>query len=124
MGLVQQEPTLFNYSITENILYGKDNATNAEIKESAEIANAIEFIENQEFADAMSIGEDAISLEKLLASFKDDIIKSKGIQKFEMYEKVLQKLKDKEKAEGLFRAHGDFDEREESLKKTPLHKGF
>lgn len=28
MGLVMQEPTLFNYSIKENILYGKDKASN------------------------------------------------------------------------------------------------
>lgn len=29
MGLVMQEPTLFNYSILENILYGEANATNS-----------------------------------------------------------------------------------------------
>jgi ABC-type multidrug transport system fused ATPase/permease subunit len=29
MGLVQQEPTLFNYSIAENILYGQQNAKNS-----------------------------------------------------------------------------------------------
>ncbi len=28
MGLVMQEPTLFNYTITENILYGALHATN------------------------------------------------------------------------------------------------
>lgn len=31
MGLVMQEPTLFNYTITENILYGKMDALNSEI---------------------------------------------------------------------------------------------
>jgi ABC-type multidrug transport system fused ATPase/permease subunit len=45
MGLVMQEPTLFNYTISENILYGSHNSTNSEIKEAAETANAIEFIE-------------------------------------------------------------------------------
>ena len=29
MGLVMQEPTLFNYTISENILYGHDQATNS-----------------------------------------------------------------------------------------------
>ena len=48
MGLVMQEPTLFNYTIKENILYGKSNATDAEIRESAEVANALEFIEANE----------------------------------------------------------------------------
>jgi ABC-type multidrug transport system fused ATPase/permease subunit len=28
MGLVMQEPTLFNYSIMENVLYGDQNASN------------------------------------------------------------------------------------------------
>jgi ATP-binding cassette subfamily B (MDR/TAP) protein 1 len=31
MGLVMQEPTLFNYSIQENLLYGNANASNEEI---------------------------------------------------------------------------------------------
>lgn len=41
-----QEPTLFNYSILENILYGKSDASNSEVKESSQIANAIEFIQS------------------------------------------------------------------------------
>ena len=43
-----QEPILFNYTIKENILYGKDSAKNTEIKEAASIANALEFVESQE----------------------------------------------------------------------------
>lgn len=35
MSLVMQEPTLFNYSILENILYGDANASNSEVKEAA-----------------------------------------------------------------------------------------
>jgi ABC-type multidrug transport system fused ATPase/permease subunit len=34
MGLVMQEPTLFNYSVSENILYGKSEASNSEIREA------------------------------------------------------------------------------------------
>ena len=48
MGLVMQEPTLFNYSIYENILYGKMEASNEELRKAAEIANATEFIESDE----------------------------------------------------------------------------
>lgn len=47
MGLVMQEPTLFNYTIKENILYGKSYATDKEIRDAADIANALEFIESQ-----------------------------------------------------------------------------
>jgi ABC-type multidrug transport system fused ATPase/permease subunit len=38
MGLVMQEPTLFNYSVRENILYGNLKASNMQIKEAVDIA--------------------------------------------------------------------------------------
>ena len=41
-----QEPTLFNYSIKENILYGKENCHDSEVRAAAGIANALEFIES------------------------------------------------------------------------------
>lgn len=46
LGLVMQEPVLFNYNIRENILYGKTNARNTEIFKAAEISNSLEFITN------------------------------------------------------------------------------
>jgi ABC-type multidrug transport system fused ATPase/permease subunit len=45
ISLVMQEPTVFNYSILENLLYGKLNATNSEIYNATTVANANEFIE-------------------------------------------------------------------------------
>lgn len=47
MGLVQQEPILFNYNISENILYGKSDAYNSEVLDAARIANTMEFIQDQ-----------------------------------------------------------------------------
>lgn len=44
MGLVQQEPIIFSTTIRENILYARHNATEAELKEAARIANAHHFI--------------------------------------------------------------------------------
>lgn len=44
MGLVQQEPVIFSTSIRENIIYARHNATEAEMKEAARIANAHHFI--------------------------------------------------------------------------------
>ncbi|KAM7527834.1 hypothetical protein LguiB_031244 [Lonicera macranthoides] len=44
MGLVQQEPVIFSTTIRENIIYARHNATEAEIKEAARIANAHHFI--------------------------------------------------------------------------------
>jgi len=45
IGLVSQEPVLFTGSIKENIAYGKDWATDEEIRAAAELANAIKFID-------------------------------------------------------------------------------
>jgi ABC-type multidrug transport system fused ATPase/permease subunit len=40
-----QEPIIFNYSIIENVLYGKLDASNEEVYVATSIANANEFIE-------------------------------------------------------------------------------
>ncbi|XP_051225570.1 ABC transporter B family member 11 [Lolium perenne] len=45
IGLVSQEPLLFMTSIKDNIMYGKEDATFEEIKRSAELANAANFID-------------------------------------------------------------------------------
>ena len=44
IGVVSQEPVLFDTSITENIQYGKENATQAQIEAAAKAANAYNFI--------------------------------------------------------------------------------
>uniref|UniRef100_A0A7N0THE2 ABC transporter B family member 1 n=1 Tax=Kalanchoe fedtschenkoi TaxID=63787 RepID=A0A7N0THE2_KALFE len=44
MALVPQEPCLFNTTIYDNIAYGQDSATEAEIIEAATLANAHKFI--------------------------------------------------------------------------------
>lgn len=44
IGLVNQEPALFATTILENILYGKPDATMAEVENAASAANAHSFI--------------------------------------------------------------------------------
>jgi ATP-binding cassette subfamily B (MDR/TAP) protein 1 len=44
MGLVNQQPSLFATSIKENIIFGKEDATEDEIVEAARICNAHDFI--------------------------------------------------------------------------------
>ena len=44
IGMVSQEPVLFDTTIAENILYGKEDATMEEIQEAAKNANAHDFI--------------------------------------------------------------------------------
>lgn len=44
IGVVSQEPILFQATIRENILFGRDSATDAEVYEAAKMANAHDFI--------------------------------------------------------------------------------
>lgn len=48
IGFVPQKAVLFSGTITENIRFGNDGATEAEIRHAAEIAQSTEFIENMD----------------------------------------------------------------------------
>lgn len=48
IGFVPQKAMLFSGSIEENIKYGKENATEAEVKHAADVAQASDFIEKME----------------------------------------------------------------------------
>ncbi|KAJ9181726.1 hypothetical protein P3X46_005790 [Hevea brasiliensis] len=63
MGLVSQEPVLFNDSIRANIAYGKEgNATEAEIMAAAELANAHNFISGLQQGYDTTVGERGLQL--------------------------------------------------------------
>lgn len=57
MGIVTQEPILFNDSIRENIKLSKPNASLEEIENAARIANAHDFIINKENGYDTNIGD-------------------------------------------------------------------
>lgn len=57
MGLVTQESILFNDTVRNNIMLGVEDATNEDIREAAEIANAHEFIKDLPNAYNSSIGD-------------------------------------------------------------------
>ncbi|KAF7079885.1 hypothetical protein CFC21_084056 [Triticum aestivum] len=62
IGLVQQEPALFATTIYENILYGKDGATEAEVIEAAKLANAHTFISSLPEGYQTKVGERGVQL--------------------------------------------------------------
>jgi subfamily B ATP-binding cassette protein MsbA len=57
MGIVTQEPILFNDSIRNNIALGTDNATEEQIIHAAEIANAHDYILGKENGYQSNIGD-------------------------------------------------------------------
>lgn len=126
MGLVMQEPTLFNYSVKENILYGDKNTSNQKIQESAAIANATEFIEANSLGDAFE--DDAASLLKALQSedYKQKLIDEIGNEEYANFEKTLKKLDEKQQNEGKFESIKDLiDQRTDQQKGSmQLHEGY
>nr|XP_043635409.1 ABC transporter B family member 21-like [Erigeron canadensis] len=63
MGLVSQEPVLFNYTIGANIAYGKDgDATEAEIIAASELANAHKFISGLHQGYNTMVGERGVQM--------------------------------------------------------------
>ena len=57
IALVSQEPVLFDESILENIRLGRPSATDAEVREAARLAGALEFIEAQPQGFLARVGE-------------------------------------------------------------------
>jgi len=57
IGLVTQDSILFNDTIKNNILLGKQNATDAEIIEALKIANAYEFVKDLPLGIETNIGD-------------------------------------------------------------------
>jgi ABC-type multidrug transport system fused ATPase/permease subunit len=62
IGIVSQEPVLFSSSIKENITFGKDDATQEEIEEVAQQANAHQFILSFSEGYDTKVGERGVRL--------------------------------------------------------------
>lgn len=62
IGLVQQEPALFAASIFENIAYGKEGATEAEVIEAARAANINGFVSGLPDGYKTPVGERGVQL--------------------------------------------------------------
>lgn len=62
IGLVQQEPLLFNCSIRDNICYGNNGASESEIVEAAKEANIHEFVSNLPNGYSTVVGEKGCQL--------------------------------------------------------------
>ncbi|CAH8355978.1 unnamed protein product [Eruca vesicaria subsp. sativa] len=62
VGLVQQEPALFATTIYENILYGKEGASESEVIEAAKLANAHDFICSLPNGYSTQVGERGVQM--------------------------------------------------------------
>lgn len=62
ISYVPQEPLLFHRTLRENIAYGKDDASNQEVTRAAELAHAIDFIEDMPRGFDTLVGERGVKL--------------------------------------------------------------
>ncbi len=62
LSLVPQDPALFHRSLLENIRYGKQNATDKEVKESAILAHCDDFISELPLGYDTLVGERGVKL--------------------------------------------------------------
>ncbi len=62
MGIVNQESILFNDTIYNNIVFGREGFTQAQVENAAKIANAHEFIEKADEGYQTNIGDRGIKL--------------------------------------------------------------
>ncbi len=62
MGMIYQEPTLFNTTIIENIKYGSPDATEEQVLKAAKLANVHEFVTNFPLGYETVVGQRGLSL--------------------------------------------------------------
>ena len=114
LGLVMQEPLLFNYTIKENVLYGNRTASNAEILQACTAANCREFIESDELSKAFDDDPSALKENMLSEQFKPLAIEKMGQVPYDEAIAVLDVLIKKAEEAGKFVAQKDLvDERTE-----------
>lgn len=82
IGLVQQEPVLFATSIFDNILYGREGATETEVQAAAQAANAHRFISGLPDGYGTAVGERGVQLsggQKQRVAIARAVLKDPGI---------------------------------------------
>lgn len=124
ISLVMQEPIIFNYTILENILYGKLDATNKEVLDSAKVSNCLEFIDKHQEINTSKI-ESAKDFIAEMEKNKKALIDLIGEKKFKEELELLELMRTKEGGKWDFESkQGDIDTRAENLKDIVLHDNF
>lgn len=92
IGLVQQEPVLFDASIYENILYGKEEASEGEVIEAAKFANAHSFICALPEGYSTKVGERGVQLS---GGQKQRVAIARAKAKQKLFKQLLPKITEK-----------------------------
>jgi ATP-binding cassette subfamily B (MDR/TAP) protein 1 len=99
LSLVMQEPSIFNYSIKDNLLYGNLEAKNSEIMEVAKVSNCSEFIDQGRLE---SIDDTNAGLLKELENNSNSYVAIWGQEEYQKQIDVLKKLVELDAKKGDF----------------------
>ena len=116
MGLVMQEPTLFNYSVKENILYGAPDASNEAIVEATETANAREFVESDTIEHRITDEPSSLLHHMQSPDYAQALKEELGLESYNRNIEILQLLDEINKAKGTFEPIKDLVDRRDSGK--------
>eukprot|EP00347_Sterkiella_histriomuscorum_P018560 403345051 len=86
IGIVMQEPLLFNMTIKQNILYGNDQASDQRVREVAEMANALAFIES----NIEDLNQEEVQ-EKIEVQYREFINREENRRRYANYQELLTK---------------------------------
>lgn len=104
IALVFQENELFSSTVRENVMYGKPNTTDKEIKEALRLANALDFVEKLPKGIDSEIGERGVRLsggQKQRIQIARAILKNAPILILDEATSSLDAKSEKEVQEGL-----------------------
>lgn len=126
MGLVMQEPTLFNYSVKENILYGGPTQSNEAIVKAAGVAEARTFIESDTLAHQIEDEPGALLMHWEGAQHAEVLKKRLGAEEYRKSLDTLRALAAKAAAEGKMEEIKDLIDRRDAGQKghVALHSGY
>ena len=99
VSVVMKQPKLFNYSVLENILYGDKNASNQQVMDAVELANATDFVNEGKFH---KYDFTAKSLMATMEANKEAIVNKIGQEKYDEEIMVLEEMAENELLEGIF----------------------
>jgi ABC-type multidrug transport system fused ATPase/permease subunit len=87
--------------LSENLLYGKKDASNTAIVDAANIANATEFIESSDLSSAIEDTHIALNAEFTKIENEEVLMKALG-ENYPLFLEDMKKLAEKEVKEGSF----------------------
>lgn len=117
---------MFNYSVKENILYGKPDATNDQIIHATEIANAREFVESDTMEQRITDEPSSLLMHMQSPEYAAALQQEMGKDAYDSNIHILTLLDELNKQKGTFEPIKDLIDKRDAKERGPteLDRGF